>query len=130
MTTDLDSAVKHLKRAVELYPSFVEAHHNLGNAFIMGAEYNQVVYDMLHKARDLDALRYIEEAYSDALDALEKAVSLKHQFPEAHNNRGKALIGLERYEEALQAFDIAIEQSPGYTKAIENREILRTRLKP
>ena len=130
MTTDLDSAVKHLKRAVELYPSFVEAHHNLGNAFIMGAEYNQTAYDLLPRARDLDALRYIEEAYSDALDALEKAVSLKHQFPEAHNNRGKALIGLERYEEALQAFDIAIEQSPGYTKAIENREILRTRLKP
>ena len=37
---DLDFAVKHLRKAVKLNPGFVDAHHNLGNALIMGTEYN------------------------------------------------------------------------------------------
>ena len=112
-TKDLDSAVKHLQRAVELNPGFAEAHHNLGNVLIMGAEYNSTVYGMFPRGRDPGDLQsYNEDAYSDALNALEKAVSLRHNFTEAHNNRGRALIGLRRYEDALRAFDIAIEQSP------------------
>ena len=92
----------------------------------MGAEYNLAVYSLSPRGRDPGELEsFNEDAYSDALDALDKAVSLRHQFPEAHNNRGKALIGQGRYEDTLRAFDIGIEQSPNYIKAIENREALR-----
>ena len=124
---DLEFAVNHLRKAVKLNPGFADAHHNLGNALIMGTEYNLTMFGMFPRGRNprehVESIN--EDAYSEALNALDRVVSLRHHFPEAHNNRARALIKLGRAEDAFRAFDIAIEQAPGYTKAIENRETLR-----
>ena len=122
---DLDFIVISLRKAVELNPGFVEAHHNLGNAFLLGAEYNEAASALSTqdgKPGELDSLN--DHAYGEALIAFDKAISLRQHFPEAHNNRGRALIKLWRFQDALEAFDMAIEQSPGYATAIENRELL------
>ena len=132
---DLNFAVKHLRKAVKLNPGFADAHHNLGNALIMGSEYNLAMFGMFPRGLNSregrpqsESFAHVEatneDAYSEALTALEIAVSLRHEFPVADNNLARALIKLGRVEDALRAFDIAIEQSPSYTKAIENRESL------
>ena len=39
-----------------------------------------------------------------------------------YNNKGNALKELERYEEAIAAYDKALEIDPNYKKACENKE--------
>jgi Ca-activated chloride channel family protein len=45
----------------------------------------------------------------------------------AHYNRGNALIMLGKYEEAIKAFDLALEMNPGWDQAATNREIAALR---
>ena len=126
-TEDLDFCVINFRKAIELNDGFAEAHHNLGHVFILGAEYNEA----LSGIRDISPEQtqqinsFNQDAYSDAVEAVEKAIRLRYQFPEAHNTLGKALIRLGRYDEALHEFEISLEQSPNYTTAIENQEKLR-----
>jgi Flp pilus assembly protein TadD len=47
-------------------------------------------------------------------------VALNPNIPEAHNNRGAALAGLERFEDAVAAYRRAIALKPDYADAFNN----------
>mgnify|MGYP001826893723 CR=1 FL=1 len=47
---------------------------------------------------------------------------------QAHFNRGNALIMLGQYEQAIAAFDLALEQRQDWQPAIENQALARIRL--
>ncbi len=47
--------------------------------------------------------------------------------PEAAYNRGNALVMLGRYDEAMQAYQAALAQRPGWTQAEENLSIATVR---
>jgi tetratricopeptide (TPR) repeat protein len=68
----------------------------------------------------LQALRRHEEA----LGSYDKAIALKADFVEAHNNRGNLLRLLKRNEEALESYDKAIALRPDYVVAYRNRGIV------
>ena len=55
--------------------------------------------------------------HEEALDALERAIQLRPDFPEAHYNRGMALKQLGRYQEALEALERAIQLRPDFSEA-------------
>ncbi len=74
---DIEGAVKHLKKAVEISPQFVEAWNQLGTIAYQGAEYAQ-------------AEEYFREALLLQSDAFGPVV-----------NMGAALLALGRYDEAL-----------------------------
>lgn len=48
--------------------------------------------------------------------------------PESHYNRGNALAHLNRFEEALQAYDRTLAMEPDHQDAIHNREIVQSLL--
>ena len=50
-------------------------------------------------------------------------LALVPRHPEARLNRGIALAGLERHEEAVAGFDAALAMSPGNAMAHYNRGI-------
>src|SRR6478609_6207213 len=45
----------------------------------------------------------------------------RSQHAEAFNNRGNALQGLNRFQEALESYDKALAQWPNYAAALNNR---------
>lgn len=60
----------------------------------------------------LSACAFETGDYAGALEAADRALSLRSGYPEAHNNRGNALLRLERPEEAAQAFWAALRFTP------------------
>ena len=58
---------------------------------------------------------------AEALASYDKAIALKPDYAEAHNNRGNALMDLKRPEEALASYDGAIALKPDFAEAHSNR---------
>ncbi len=57
----------------------------------------------------------------NALAFYDKALSLKPDHAEAHNNRGNALLNLKRHGAALASYDAALRVRPDYADALSNR---------
>lgn len=79
----LDLALQHLQRALELDPKSPEAYN------IMGV--------LLEK----------DDNFSQAESNYRKALSLKSDYPQARNNYGVLLFRLKRYKDAIEQFSIA-----------------------
>lgn len=56
-----------------------------------------------------------------AIEDLNKAISLNPKYAEAYNNRGYVYMRLQNYEAALKDLDKAIELRPDYATALRNR---------
>ena len=56
---------------------------------------------------------------AEALASYDKAIALKPDYAEAHNNRGNALRDLKRPEEALASYDKAIALKPDYRRGTQ-----------
>lgn len=57
----------------------------------------------------------------EALAAFERAIALKPDYAEAHNNRALVLLDLMRFDEALAGFDTTITLKPDNAMAHNNR---------
>jgi tetratricopeptide (TPR) repeat protein len=65
----------------------------------------------------LNALKRHEEAIASC----DRAIALRPDYPEAHNNRGNALNALARHAAAVASYDKAIAFAPKYAEAYNNR---------
>ena len=63
-----------------------------------------------------------------AVELFGKAIALRPEFAEAHNNRGAALADLSRLDEALANYDRAIALQPAHFSAHNNRGAALARL--
>ena len=57
----------------------------------------------------------------EALASYDAALALKPDYAEAHNNRGNALLDLNRTDDALASFEQALALKPDYADALVNR---------
>ncbi len=57
----------------------------------------------------------------DALAAFDRALALKPDYAEAHNNRGNAALELNRVTEALAGYERALALKPDFVDALVNR---------
>lgn len=148
-------AVNHLQKAVELDPDSADGFHNLAHAWYRLAEceyratsancrfkdlrdYEDSVSDALEHGDDakVEEMRqqYLKEHERDglidgylvfALRAVDRALGIRHDFPQAHNTRAMILGKLGRLDEAIEATEVALSQAPGYKNAIDNRDKMR-----
>ena len=84
----VDDAITHYEKALEIQPNFWKAHNNLGDALLQKGQ--------------------VEEAMSHFRRALELHPSLG----EAQNNIGNALLKVGNVDDAVAAFQKAVDLSP------------------
>lgn len=58
--------------------------------------------------------------FESAIPLIEKAISIKAEFPEAHNNLGLALQGLGKADDAQNSYRAAIAGKPNFAEAYNN----------
>ncbi len=92
----LDSASYDFERAIDLNPSYSDAHNNLGMT--------------LYKMGKID----------DAIREFDKAIALNSSYREAYSNRGMAFSDKGQLAMAIEDFKMAIALYPSYYKAYTN----------
>ena len=93
---NLNEAIQHFERALQIKPDSADAFNNLGGA--------------LAKQWKLD----------EAIQYYERALQLKPDDAEAHNNLGVALADQGKLNEAIQHYERALQLDPDYTEAHNN----------
>jgi tetratricopeptide (TPR) repeat protein len=109
-----NDALAASNRSLEIYPGYVKGWINRGQIlYNLGYWYEDVAQD----TATADAL------YAGQLTAFEKAISLDPGNAEAWFNKGYALAGMQRYDEAIAAFDKVRVIDPSYPNLQKNQEI-------
>jgi Tfp pilus assembly protein PilF len=96
---ELERAVRHLKRAIEINATIPEYHCNLGETY-----------------------RGLGRSH-DAVACFQHALRMKPEMMESHNNLGIALQDLCRIDEALVHYRRAVELKPDYVEARWNQAL-------
>jgi len=120
---NLDGALLEYKKAVELAPDRHGTHYHLGNAYWLLLMWEPAKKEFLAElANDPqncqaqwklgDILLEQQAEPQTALEQLNKALALCPESPEAHEDRGRALLKLERYEEAAKDLQKAAAADP------------------
>ncbi len=84
----IDQAVKAYQQALQVKPTYAQAHYNLGNLFVPQGK------------------------FAEAMRHYQQAVRILPDFAEAHNNLGNVLAKQGELEDAIQHFRLALELSP------------------
>src|SRR5471030_675590 len=82
--------------------------NNLQAAEIKFANSLEIVPDRVSTLNNLSAIKIKLEKFAEAEEFARRAIALEDQSPEAWSNLGIALAKMERYDDALQAYDLAI----------------------
>jgi Tfp pilus assembly protein PilF len=152
---DYIKAVNHLQEAVELDPNYAHYFHNLAYAWYKFAEYKYSIITSKYQFKSLDELtktalklikngknkkaeklqeRYVKEHGQEALiegylvfalEAVDKALEIQYNFPQAHNTRAMIFAKLGRIDEAIQATEVALSQEPSYENALNNQRKMK-----
>jgi tetratricopeptide (TPR) repeat protein len=93
---EVDEAIVHFKKAVEIWPGHAEAHNNLGSALVR------------------------KGATREAMVHFQKVLEIWPNDIEARNNLGGALLQEGRIDEAIPEFERIIEEKPDDAKAHNN----------
>ena len=120
---NMDGALLEYKRAVEAAPDRHGTHYHLGNAYWKLLMWDPARKEFLSElANDPqncqaqwklgDILLEQQAEPQSALVELDKALGLCPDLPEAHEDRGRALLKLERYEDAAKDLQVAAAADP------------------
>ena len=93
-----------------------------GQRLFERGDYEEAAQKFTEPAR-IGAALYAAKDFEGAV-----AVFGRQAGPEGPYNRGNALVFLGRYEEAIVAYDLALQQRPDWREAEENRAIAAARL--
>jgi tetratricopeptide (TPR) repeat protein len=108
------AALQDSDHALQINSSYVPGWINRG----------QILYNigMVYEDQKND-LTTANEYYAEQLLAFEKAIELDPASAEAWFNKGYALAGMKKYDEAIAAFDRVQALDPNYPNIAKNKEI-------
>jgi Flp pilus assembly protein TadD len=129
-----DEAVLHFRRALQLYPQYLEAANSCGRLlFSLGrhaealecldvAETPDPNFALLHQIRG-DCLQEAGR-FEEAEAAYAKSIALDPSEADTHNKFGVLQVRLGRMDQALARFDRALELQPAFSGALSNRALV------
>ncbi len=126
-------AIPHLKRAIELDPTFAMAHAQLSAVYAntgqsaLAPEFSKKAFDLRDRVSDRERFFIAWRYYRDAIQALDKALELAKSwtatYPReafAFNALGVALIRLGQFEQSVEPLREAINLDPRFVPAYGN----------
>jgi tetratricopeptide (TPR) repeat protein len=117
----VDEAIAHFKRALEIKPDYELAQNNLG-LFSAGRGQHRAarIYtlDQLHNNLGLSLAG--RGKFDEAIAQYKQALEIKPDYAEAHNNLGAALAGSGQLNEAIAHYQKALEIDPNFVGAHNN----------
>lgn len=136
-----DVAVDLIEKAIQIDPSVIAAHVNIGMAFTVLGRFEDAnksyerALELNPNLAELHANRCIllqeMKRPDDALKACDKAIALRPDLVEAYLNRGSILQELKRLEDALSSYDHALKLRPDFAQALNNKgNVLRDLNRP
>jgi tetratricopeptide (TPR) repeat protein len=135
----LDSSIVELNKAIAIYPKSADYYKILGTDYEYKNDYPNAIKNYrlscLHSAsfpidimKKLGSLYVLTKQYDNAIDILDTV--LKRQPDEAsYVNKGSALFNKGKYQDAIAAFDKAIELNPKLITAYQNAGAANINLK-
>jgi len=93
---NVDGAITHFQKVLQIKPDYAEAHYNLGNALV--------------KKGSVD----------EAITQYQKALQIKPDFAEAHYNLGNALVRKGSVDKAIVHYQQALQINPDSLYVLNN----------
>ena len=131
MVGQIDSAIEHYSRAIELNPNYAAVYNNRGNAYSVKNDFDRAIDDYTKaiqlKPDDASAYNNRGTAHSEkgdfdrAIDDHTKAIQLKPDDADAYYNRGNTYVKKDDYDRAIDDYTKAIQFKPNYASAYNNR---------
>ena len=128
---DLDKAIRHYDKAIQLKPDLHAAYYNRGTAYFQKGELDNAIKDfttaieikpVYAEAYCNRGTAYLQKGELDnAIKDFTKTIEIKPDSVEAYNNRGVAYGKKGEFDNAIQNYDKAIELNPDFADAYCNR---------
>ena len=90
---EVDEAMVHYQKALEIKPDSAETHYNLGNVLLQQGKVDE------------------------AIAQYQKALEINPDYAETHYNLGNALLKKGRVDEAISQYQMALQINPDYAEA-------------
>lgn len=123
----LNDAVGNLKKAIDIYPKYTEAHVEAGKAYFMGLNYDSAAYhfqkalqlnpEQSIAANNLGTIYLRTGRYPEAISLYKRAIAIKGDFGQAYFNLGCTYIQTKQYDSALDNLNKTLALDPGYANA-------------
>ncbi len=131
---NLDDAIEHLYKAIEIRPRFAVVHSNLGialrrkglldEALKHSTQAVQIDPELAKAHNNLGIVLFQKERANDALQHFQKAVEIKPDYATAFYNMGVVLEGQKKTEEAVESFRQALKLDPHHSQAQQHLNLL------
>ncbi|MGD0813697.1 MAG: tetratricopeptide repeat protein [Verrucomicrobiota bacterium] len=127
---NVDEAIFHYRKALEINPKNAQACFNLGNSLRKKGNMDEAITQYRtaleinpHYAQacnNLGTLFFQEERLQDAINQFQKALEIQPDYAEAHYNLGLALHTEGRLDEAIAHYEKALQVQPNYAECRYN----------
>ena len=126
----LDEAIAHYQKALQLKPDYANAYYNLGNALLRKGQLDEAItqYQEALQLNPDNAQARVnfgtalsqEGKLDEAITQFQQAAQIEPNNEETHNNLGAALLQKGRVAEAIAQFRQALQIAPANPKALNN----------
>jgi tetratricopeptide (TPR) repeat protein len=124
---EVDEAIAHYQRALEIHPDYAEAHNSLGNALLRKGQVDEALVHLqkaleIHpdRAEDHNNLANVlwqKGQVQEAITHYQKALEIRPSYALAHYNLGQMLQQGGQVREAITHFQKALEIQPDLAPA-------------
>jgi tetratricopeptide (TPR) repeat protein len=126
-------AIPHLKRAIELDPTFAMAHAQLSSVYTntgqsaLAPAFSRRAFELRDRVSERERFFISWRYYRDAIQAWDKALELARSWTAAYpreafafNSLGSAQLRLGQFSQSIESFREAVRLDPGFIPAYSN----------